>query len=252
MPPACASQCQHDICLLRQSLPPPSSPLLDPRPNSFHHLIFPSQSLSTDLPSTMKTPPIAARFLGVLPSQSKSCSSLDNVKITFFGYPDNSPPGAGIAWTNCGHSLAGGTGSYDDPITFATAPDGDFKVCDVVYLPYLRKYARYEDDCEQCSKSSLQILYLFPKTKKKKKKPPIRDTPKKSILTHRHHPYSTRLGLHSRIPHRPLDRLHHHQRRRSPDLLRKQSPRRPADHPPRPGIRSPHRHHALLLLKRGL
>ena len=110
----------------------------------------------------MKTPPIAvlglASFLGVLPSQTQSCSSLDNVQITFFGYPDNSPPGAGIAWTNCGHSLAGGTGSYDDPITFATATDGDFKVCDIVYLPHLRKYARYEDDCEQCSKSSLQYL----------------------------------------------------------------------------------------------
>ena len=105
----------------------------------------------------MKASPIlvlaVAGFLGVLPSQSESCSPLDNVKVTFFGYPDNSPPGAGIAWSNCGHSLAGGTGSYDDPITFATATDGDFKVCDVVYLPYLRKYARYEDDCEQCSKS---------------------------------------------------------------------------------------------------
>lgn len=106
----------------------------------------------------MKTPPIAAlaiaSFLGLLPSQTQSCSSLDNVKVTFFGYPDNSPPGAGIAWTSCGRSLAGGTGSYDDPITFATAPDGDFKVCDIVYLPYLRKYARYEDDCEQCSEFS--------------------------------------------------------------------------------------------------
>ena len=113
----------------------------------------------------MKIPPIAvlglASFLGVLPSQTQSCSSLDNVQITFFGYPDNSPPGAGIAWTNCGHSLAGGTGSYDDPITFATATDGDFKVCDIVYLPHLRKYARYEDDCEQCSKSPPQPFYLF-------------------------------------------------------------------------------------------
>ncbi|KAL8825188.1 MAG: hypothetical protein Q9191_004566 [Dirinaria sp. TL-2023a] len=81
---------------------------------------------------------------------AQSCSPLSDVKITFFGYPDNSPPGAGLAFTQCGHSLAGGTGSYDDPISFATATDGDFKVCDVVYLPWVKKYARYEDDCEQC------------------------------------------------------------------------------------------------------
>ncbi|KAL8790955.1 MAG: hypothetical protein Q9195_006100 [Heterodermia aff. obscurata] len=99
----------------------------------------------------MKTPPLAALGLALLTSQTHSCTPLANVQITFFGYPDNSPPGAGIAFTTCGHSLAGGTGSYSDPITFATAPDGDFRVCEVVYLPHVRKYARYEDDCEQCN-----------------------------------------------------------------------------------------------------
>ena len=131
-----------------------------PFPLLYHFLNTPSSR-----PSTMKTSPIVAlgvaSFLGVLPSQTQTCASLDNVQITFFGYPDNSPPGAGIAWTDCGHSLAGGTGSYDDPITFATAPDGDFQVCDIVYLPYLRKYARYEDDCEQCSKSFTFTILPF-------------------------------------------------------------------------------------------
>ena len=89
----------------------------------------------------------------LLTAAAQSCSPLDDVKITFFGYPDNSPPGASLAFTQCGHSLAGGTGSYDDPITFATAINGDFNVCEIVYLPWVRKYARYEDDCEQCSKS---------------------------------------------------------------------------------------------------
>ena len=149
-------------------LPSPGAPFFDPRPNCFFiylffHLLFPYTPSSR--PSTMKTSPIVAlgvaSFLGVLPSQTQTCASLDNVQITFFGYPDNSPPGAGIAWTDCGHSLAGGTGSYDDPITFATAPDGDFHVCDIVYLPYLRKYARYEDDCEQCSKSFTFTILPF-------------------------------------------------------------------------------------------
>ena len=86
---------------------------------------------------------------------AQSCSPLNDVKITFFGYPDDSPPGASLAFTQCGHSLAGGTGPYDDPISFATATNGEFTICDVVYLPWVRKYAHYEDDCEQCSKSTL-------------------------------------------------------------------------------------------------
>ena len=45
-----------------------------------------------------------------------------------------------------------GTGTYADPVTIATAP-GELNVCEIVYLPLLTKYGRYEDDCEQCSKS---------------------------------------------------------------------------------------------------
>ncbi|KAL9582062.1 MAG: hypothetical protein Q9212_003513 [Teloschistes hypoglaucus] len=83
---------------------------------------------------------------------AQSCFPQNDVKVTFFGYPDNSPPGAGIAFTQCGRSLAGGTGTHDDPISLATATQGDFAVCDIVYLPWLKKYARYDDDCEQCGK----------------------------------------------------------------------------------------------------
>src|SRR4051794_570915 len=41
-------------------------------------------------------------------------------KVTFYGWPDNSPPGPAIAYPVI-HSQADGTGSYADPITFATA-----------------------------------------------------------------------------------------------------------------------------------
>ena len=34
----------------------------------------------------------------------------------------------------------------------ATAP-GEFNVCEIIYLPLLTKYVRYEDDCAQCSES---------------------------------------------------------------------------------------------------
>ena len=52
---------------------------------------------------------------------------VNDVKHTFFGYPDNSPPGAGTAW-DCGYGrgyTAGGDGSYYNPKTFASAP-GEF------------------------------------------------------------------------------------------------------------------------------
>ncbi|CAK46754.1 uncharacterized protein BO96DRAFT_436151 [Aspergillus niger CBS 101883] len=82
---------------------------------------------------------------------SVACSTESDVEITFYGYPDNDPPSADIAY-DCGRGYtAGGTGTYDDPLTFATAP-GEFKKCEIVYLPYLRKYLRFEDTCAQCSK----------------------------------------------------------------------------------------------------
>lgn len=49
-----------------------------------------------------------------------------------------------------------GTGSYDDPISLATATNNNnLPQCGIVYVPQLRKYFRNEDDCEQCSKSHI-------------------------------------------------------------------------------------------------
>jgi len=72
------------------------------------------------------------------------------VKHTFYDWPDNDPAGAGIAYGNCSSRgfTAGGSGTFDDPLTFASAP-GSFAVCEIVYDPYLRKYLRFEDYCAQ-------------------------------------------------------------------------------------------------------
>ena len=44
-----------------------------------------------------------------------------------------------------------GTGSYSDPISFATATDNhNFAKCAIVYVPSLHKYFRNEDDCGEC------------------------------------------------------------------------------------------------------
>jgi len=82
-----------------------------------------------------------------------ACSIQGSTTITFYGYPDNSPPGAGVAY-DCGgrNKIAGGSGTYTDPVTFASAP-GEFDKCEIIYLPYLEKYSRMEDTCTQCSRS---------------------------------------------------------------------------------------------------
>lgn len=100
---------------------------------------------------------LLACVLTALPSALTSCGPISDVTLTFYGWPDNSPPGSDIAF-DCGRGknpdgnpMAGGSGTYDDPISFATATDNkNLPRCAIVYVPLLRKYFRNEDDCAQC------------------------------------------------------------------------------------------------------
>lgn len=81
-----------------------------------------------------------------------TCSIVSDVKHTFYGWPDNDPAGASTAYS-CDSSrpyIAGGTGTFADPLTFASAP-GEFDECEIIYDPYTRKYLRFEDYCAQCN-----------------------------------------------------------------------------------------------------
>ncbi|EAU36154.1 predicted protein [Aspergillus terreus NIH2624] len=72
------------------------------------------------------------------------------VAQTFYGFPDNDPAGPGIL-LDCGRGHeASGTGTFDDPLTFATAP-GSFEDCEVIYDPTLKKYLIHEDYCQSCA-----------------------------------------------------------------------------------------------------
>lgn len=77
-------------------------------------------------------------------------------------YPDNDPPGPATAY-DCGRGFqAGGTGTYADPLTFASAP-GEFNQCEIIYDPYTKKYLRFEDFCAQCDtdwKASPRINHI--------------------------------------------------------------------------------------------
>jgi hypothetical protein len=68
--------------------------------------------------------------------------------VTLYGFPDNSPPGAGIAFPQI-HSQAGGTGTFDDPVTFATDRN-ELAPGTIVYYPFLHRYFIMEDDCAEC------------------------------------------------------------------------------------------------------
>ncbi|KUI56530.1 hypothetical protein VP1G_03900 [Cytospora mali] len=88
----------------------------------------------------------ASIFLGA----AQGCSVVSGVKVTYYGAPDNDPPGDATAYDCGGRDYhAGGVGTYANPLTFATAP-GEYNECEIVYLPYMKKYVRMEDYCEAC------------------------------------------------------------------------------------------------------
>jgi hypothetical protein len=68
--------------------------------------------------------------------------------VTLYGWVDNSPPGNGISGGRI-HSHAGGTGTFSDPVTYATSvkeqPYGTR-----IYIPYMKKYFIHEDECTEC------------------------------------------------------------------------------------------------------
>jgi len=62
----------------------------------------------------------------------QACVKQGDVTITFYGYPDNDPAGPAVA-LDCGgrNYIAGGSGTYDDPLSMATAP-GEYDVCEIM------------------------------------------------------------------------------------------------------------------------
>jgi hypothetical protein len=68
--------------------------------------------------------------------------------ITFYGWPDNSPPGNKIAHGVI-HKRAGGDGTYCNPTTFATekANDKTIPYGIKIYVPFIKQYFIREDLC---------------------------------------------------------------------------------------------------------
>jgi hypothetical protein len=79
---------------------------------------------------------------------STNASSV-NYWVTFYGWVDNSPPGPAIAHP-CIHKVAGGVGTYSNPVTFAEHMDLNGPWCQIIYVPFLKKYFIHEDQCNPC------------------------------------------------------------------------------------------------------
>jgi hypothetical protein len=77
------------------------------------------------------------------PSTGNPTGTSYAMNISGYGWPDNSPPGPATAYPQI-HSQAGGTGSYADPITFATDPT-ELAPGTKIYIPYLQRYLINED-----------------------------------------------------------------------------------------------------------
>jgi len=67
------------------------------------------------------------------------------VYATYYGWYDNTPPGCATAYSGC----AGGNGTYQHPITFAS-DKREFPVGTILYYPTVEKYVRMGDDCQEC------------------------------------------------------------------------------------------------------
>jgi hypothetical protein len=92
-------------------------------------------------PATSAAPPAPTRTYAAAQVQAL---------VTFYAAVDNDPPGStDIAYPSDRHRTAGGSGTFDDPVTMATDVR-EIPVGGIVYSPKLQRYFVMEDDCAPC------------------------------------------------------------------------------------------------------
>jgi hypothetical protein len=107
---------------------------------------------NTSVPTAIPTPTpgTSPRSTSTPPPTQPSGGERTRVQITFYGSYDNDPPGStGIAHPVL-HQKAGGTGTYNDPLTFASpAGEGAYAWGTRIYVPLVQKYFIREDECAE-------------------------------------------------------------------------------------------------------
>lgn len=96
---------------------------------------------------------VSAMVLAALGSEAGASNPNSSVRphvldiyATYYGWYTNTPPGCATAYSGC----AGGTGTYKDPITFASDVK-EFPVGTILYYPTVRKYFVMGDECTECT-----------------------------------------------------------------------------------------------------
>jgi hypothetical protein len=113
----------------------------------------PSAPVTTVPEGIASTPPPSAGTVPPAPTATPNASG----KITFYGARDNEPAGSrAIAFTNVLHKQAGGTGTFQDPLTFA-AGQGQFRLGTKIYVPDVRRYFILEDLCSGCDNGQVHL-----------------------------------------------------------------------------------------------
>ncbi|GAB2988085.1 hypothetical protein LWP59_08930 [Amycolatopsis acidiphila] len=129
--------------------------------------VLPSRPDTTPPPTktiTMRRP-VTTRTVTATPTGSATSSPAPTTAtpestsgtVSFYSALDKNPLGSLlIAFPTILHGLAGGSGSYDDPVTFAAAP-GVFAPGTRIYLPDLRRYFVLEDLCASCGGTHIAL-----------------------------------------------------------------------------------------------
>ena len=106
---------------------------------------------------------LAPAFLFSQYAQAQACAPVSGVQLTYYGFPDGNSDStsfgcSGTTKTPQTGNTAGGSGTSTDPFTFATKQGStNFQECELVYVPYLKKYFRYMDHCTGCDDNHIDL-----------------------------------------------------------------------------------------------
>jgi hypothetical protein len=127
---------------------PPAAPTSAPAPADTG--VPAALASAPSLPASASPSPSRGRTATPAPS-APSQGQTQRFYVTLYGARDNTPPGSReIAYPTV-HREAGGTGTYADPVTFATSRV-ELPVGTLIYYPYLKRYFVMEDDCVDCDR----------------------------------------------------------------------------------------------------
>ncbi|KAK5165363.1 uncharacterized protein LTR77_008892 [Saxophila tyrrhenica] len=117
-------------------------------------------SLKTVLSVTL--PAVASSAAATADVLEKRQYTGQQTRLTFFGYPDNCDDTGcyrdATAYDCQGRgSIAGGDGTFDNPLTAAIKTGGNFEPCQIAYTTYLQKFLIFDGLCASCTPDHVDI-----------------------------------------------------------------------------------------------